>query len=103
MNPSKERKELLVKLSSEVYDFISETWEKNGLYNGEVIDICINVTTSVISMILSESTHNLDDVIEQLAELHAGNLSRGIVRGYYCFVEMKKHDAERDNTSKDPA
>lgn len=103
MKLSKKRKELLAKLGSEVYGLISEMTDKNGLNNGEVVDICINVTSSVIGIILSKSGRNLDDVIGELADLYGCDLRRGILRSYLLCEEKKKHDGERENTSKDPA
>lgn len=103
MKLSKERKELLAKLGKEVYDLISEMTEKNGLNNGEVVDMCVNVTSAVIGMILSKSGHNLDGVLEEIAELYAGDLGRGIIRSYSLCEAKKKYDEVRDNTSKDPA
>lgn len=103
MKLSKERKELLSKLGSEVYGLISEMQDKNELNNGEVVDICINVTSSVIGIILSKSGRILDDVIGELAELYAGDLRRGIIRSYLLCEAKKKYDEVRDNTSKDPA
>ena len=103
MKRSEERLALLAMAGKEVYDLISELTEKYGLNNGEVIDICTNVMSSVIGMILSKSGRNLDDVIEELAALYAGDLGKGIMRSYSLCEEKKRYDEERDNTSKDPA